>query len=163
MKFSPLSNPLPPDTTILAVPSSGLSDLVSSLLINLEVLGISTASTFSIAAEPPDFSAASAARRWPPRRREYGFRLGAVSRPCATSMRQLAHNRPPRLRPESCLAGRHHEPRVTGRRLTATARLRSAEEGWLSSLQTLSFFGSRCTTRRESVLCALLVPSVGVQ
>ena len=59
LKFSPLSNPRPPDTTTLAVPSSGLSDLVSSLLINLEVLGISTASTFSIGAEPPDFSAAS--------------------------------------------------------------------------------------------------------
>jgi len=27
--------PLPPETTILAVPSSGLSDLTSSLLINL--------------------------------------------------------------------------------------------------------------------------------
>ena len=53
--------------------------------------------------------------------------------------------------------------RLHGRRLAAAACLRSDEEGWLSSLQTLSFFGSRCTTRRESVLCALLVPSVGVQ
>ena len=34
LKFSPLSNPLPPDTTILAVPNSGLSDFVSSLLRN---------------------------------------------------------------------------------------------------------------------------------
>ena len=59
LKFSPLSNPLPPETTIRAVPSSGLSDLVSSLLINFEVLGISTASIFSTGAEPPDFSAAS--------------------------------------------------------------------------------------------------------
>ena len=59
LKLSPLSKPLPPDTTILAVPSSGLSDFVSSLLINLEELGASTASIFSMTAEPPDFSTAS--------------------------------------------------------------------------------------------------------
>ena len=59
LKFSPLSNPLPPEITILAVPSSGLSDFVSSLLINLEVFGISTAATFSICAEPPVASARS--------------------------------------------------------------------------------------------------------
>ena len=69
----------------------------------------------------------------------------------------------PRLRPVARRAARHHQPRLIGRRLAAAACLRSDEEGWLSSLQTLSFFGSRCTTRRESVLCALLVPSVGVQ
>ena len=68
-----------------------------------------------------------------------------------------------RLRPAARRAARHHQPRLIGRRLAAAACLRSDEEGWLSSLQTLSFFGSRCTTRRESVLCALLVPSVGVQ
>jgi hypothetical protein len=39
--------------TILAVPSSGLSDFVSSLLINFEVFGVFTASIFSIGAEPP--------------------------------------------------------------------------------------------------------------
>ena len=59
LKFSPLSNPLPPETTILAVPSSGLSDFVSSLFTNLEKFGISTASTFSICAEPPVLGAGS--------------------------------------------------------------------------------------------------------
>ena len=59
LKFSPLSNPLPPDTTILAVPSSGLSDFVSSLFTNLEKLGTSAASTLSICAEPPVLGAGS--------------------------------------------------------------------------------------------------------
>ena len=77
-------------------------------------------------------------------------------------VRRHAHHHP-RLRPAARRAARHHQPRLIGRRLAAAACLRSDEEGWLSSLQTLSFFGSRCTTRRESVLCALLVPSVGVQ
>ena len=59
LKFSPLSNPLPPETTILAVPSSGLSDFVSSLLTNFEKLGTSAASTFSTCAEPPVLGAGS--------------------------------------------------------------------------------------------------------
>ena len=45
---------------------------------------------------------------------------------------------PPLLRPEAP-AGRHHEPHVTGRRLTTTARLRSAEEGWLGWLSSHPF------------------------
>ena len=59
LKLSPLSNPLPPDITTLAVPSSGLSDFVSSLLRNFEKLGTSTASTFSTWAEPPVLGAGS--------------------------------------------------------------------------------------------------------
>ena len=55
---------------------------------------------------------------------------------CDDSLTTTHH--PPRLRPEARPAGRHHEPRVTGCRLHVTAnrsgpRLRSAEEGWLSS------------------------------
>ena len=45
--------------TTLAVPSSGLSDLVSSLLINLDTFGKFAASTFSIAADPPEDGAGS--------------------------------------------------------------------------------------------------------
>ena len=45
--------------TTLAVPSSGLSDLVSSLLINLEIFRPSTGSIFSIAAVPPEVGAGS--------------------------------------------------------------------------------------------------------
>ena len=59
LKFSPLSNPLPPDTTILAVPSSGLSDFLFPLLINFDIFGTLTASIFSTCAEPPVFSAGS--------------------------------------------------------------------------------------------------------
>ena len=50
LKFSPFCIPLPPETTTLAVPSSGLSDFTSSLLINLEDVNSSTPSTFSIGA-----------------------------------------------------------------------------------------------------------------
>ena len=59
LKLSPLCIPLPPDTTILAVPSSGLSDLISSLLINLVSENSSPASAFSIGAEPPELSQGS--------------------------------------------------------------------------------------------------------
>ena len=51
--------PRPPEITILAVPSSGLSDLLSSLLINLEIFGTSTESIFSICADPPEVGAGS--------------------------------------------------------------------------------------------------------
>ena len=56
LKLSPLCIPLPPDTTILAVPSSGRSDLISSLLINFVFENSSLASTFSIGADPPVLS-----------------------------------------------------------------------------------------------------------
>jgi len=59
LKFFPLCIPLPPEITTLAVPSSGLSDLVSSLLINLEIFGTSVASIFSIEADPPEVGAGS--------------------------------------------------------------------------------------------------------
>ena len=59
LKFSPLCRPRPPEITTRAVPSSGLSDLVSSLLINFETLGISAASTFSIEEDPPEVGAGS--------------------------------------------------------------------------------------------------------
>ena len=59
LKFSPLCKPLPPEITILAVPNSGLSDLISSLLINLVFSVRSAASIFSISADPPVVSAAS--------------------------------------------------------------------------------------------------------
>ena len=42
-----------------AVPNSGLSDFVSSLFINFEILGAATDSTFSTWADPPDLSAVS--------------------------------------------------------------------------------------------------------
>ena len=45
--------------TTLAVPSSGLSDLFSSLLTNLEIFGTSTASIFSICADPPEVGTGS--------------------------------------------------------------------------------------------------------
>jgi len=51
--------PLPPEITILAVPNSGLSDLISSLLTNLEFLKASPASDFTISAEPPVAGAGS--------------------------------------------------------------------------------------------------------
>ena len=56
LKLSPLCIPLPPDTTILAVPSSGLSDLISSLLTNFVNENSSPASAVSIGAEPPELS-----------------------------------------------------------------------------------------------------------
>ena len=59
LKFSPLCIPLPPEITTRAVPSSGLSDLLSSLLINFEIFGTSTASIFSIGADPPEVGAGS--------------------------------------------------------------------------------------------------------
>ena len=59
LKLSPLCIPLPPETTILAVPSSGLSDLISSLLINYVFLKSSPASPFSIVAVPPELSQGS--------------------------------------------------------------------------------------------------------
>ena len=59
LKFSPLCRPLPPEITTRAVPSSGLSDLVSSLLINFETLGMSIGSTFSIEDDPPEVGAGS--------------------------------------------------------------------------------------------------------
>ena len=46
--------------------------------------------------------------------------------------RRRAHHHP-RLRPEARCAARHHQPHLIGRRLAAAARLRSVEEGWLSS------------------------------
>ena len=59
LKFSPLCIPLPPDITTLAVPSSGLSDLISSLLINFIFEFASSASTLTISADPPDVGAGS--------------------------------------------------------------------------------------------------------
>ena len=59
LKFSPFCIPLPPETTTLAVPSSGLSDLTSSLLINFDKVNSSVGSIFSIAADPPDVSQGS--------------------------------------------------------------------------------------------------------
>ena len=59
LKFSPLCKPLPPEITILAVPNSGLSDLISSLFTNLEFLKASPASDFTISAEPPVAEAGS--------------------------------------------------------------------------------------------------------
>ena len=53
LKFSPLCIPLPPDTTTLAVPSSGLSDLISSLFTNFEFEILQLASAFTISADPP--------------------------------------------------------------------------------------------------------------
>ena len=53
LKLSPLPRPLPPEITILAFPSSGLSDFVSSLLTNFDKFGMSMLSTFSISADPP--------------------------------------------------------------------------------------------------------------
>ena len=50
-------------------------------------------------------------------------------RECA---RRRAHHHP-RLRPEARCAAQHHQPHLIGRRLAAAARLRSVEEGWLSS------------------------------
>ena len=51
--------PLPPETTTLAVPSSGLSDLISSLFINFVCANSSPASAFSIGADPPELSQGS--------------------------------------------------------------------------------------------------------
>ena len=50
LKFSEFSNPRPPETTTLALPNSGLSDLETSLLTNmvltsLSIYGISSIST----------------------------------------------------------------------------------------------------------------------
>ena len=59
LKFSPLCRPLPPEITTRAVPSSGLSVLVSSLLINFETLGMSIGSTYSIEDDPPEVGAGS--------------------------------------------------------------------------------------------------------
>ena len=59
LKLSPLPIPLPPDITTLAVPSSGLSDLTSSLLINLVRVVASDFSAFTISAEPPLVGAGS--------------------------------------------------------------------------------------------------------
>jgi len=59
LKFSPLCIPLPPDITTLAVPSSGLSDLTSSLLINFVREFSSSASHLTISAEPPEVEAGS--------------------------------------------------------------------------------------------------------
>ena len=51
--------PLPPETTTLAVTSSGLSDLISSLFINLVCENSSLGSPFSIGAYPPELSQVS--------------------------------------------------------------------------------------------------------
>jgi hypothetical protein len=51
--------PRPPETTILAVPSSGLSDLISSLFTNFVKENSSSASIFSTGAEPPELAQAS--------------------------------------------------------------------------------------------------------
>jgi hypothetical protein len=59
LKFSPFCIPLPPEITILAVPSSGLSDLTSSFFRNLVFENSSPASIFSIGAEPPELSQGS--------------------------------------------------------------------------------------------------------
>ena len=56
LKLSPLCIPLPPETTTLAVPSSGLSDLISSLFTNFVLLNSSLGSAFSIGADPPELS-----------------------------------------------------------------------------------------------------------
>ena len=42
-----------------AVPNSGLSDFVSSLFINFEILGAATDSAFSTWADPPELGAGS--------------------------------------------------------------------------------------------------------
>tara|TARA_B100000131_G_scaffold77058_1_gene73613 strand:- start:583 stop:858 length:276 start_codon:yes stop_codon:yes gene_type:complete len=59
LKLSPLPIPLPPDITTLAVPSSGLSDLTSSLLINFILVFVSPPSALTISAEPPEVTAGS--------------------------------------------------------------------------------------------------------
>ena len=45
--------------TTLAVPNSGLSDFISSLLINLVLANSSPGSAFSIGADPPELSQGS--------------------------------------------------------------------------------------------------------
>ena len=45
--------------TTLAVPNSGLSDLISSFFINLDISLASPASLFCISAEPPEVGAGS--------------------------------------------------------------------------------------------------------
>ena len=57
--MSPLPLPLPPEITTLAVPNSGLSDLTSSLLINLVFSKASLLSVLTIYADPPSVSAGS--------------------------------------------------------------------------------------------------------
>ena len=59
LKFSPFCIPLPPEITILAVPSSGLSDLTSSFFRNLVDELASAGSDFVISADPPLLSAGS--------------------------------------------------------------------------------------------------------
>ena len=59
LKLSPLPIPLPPDITTLAVPNSGLSDLTSSLFINLVNVEASPFSAFTISADPPLVGAGS--------------------------------------------------------------------------------------------------------
>ena len=51
--------PLPPETTTLAVPSSGLSDLISSLFINFVCPNSALGSAFSTGADPPELSQGS--------------------------------------------------------------------------------------------------------
>ena len=59
LKFSPLCIPLPPEITILAVPSSGLSDLISSFLTNFVFWDGSVFSPLTISADPPEVGAGS--------------------------------------------------------------------------------------------------------
>ena len=54
--MSEFSKPLPPDTTIFALPSSGLSLFETSLLIKIVFRSVSTKEISSIDASPPESS-----------------------------------------------------------------------------------------------------------
>ena len=59
LKFSALCSPLPPDTTILAVLNSGLSDFDSSRSINSTLLSPISRFICSTIPEPPSFATTS--------------------------------------------------------------------------------------------------------
>ena len=63
LKFSFEPRPRPPEITILALVSSGRSDLDRASLANFEVPGSAAAAIFSIAALPPSAAAAKAVVR----------------------------------------------------------------------------------------------------